>query len=113
MGKLVFGLLIALSTFLSAKTTSVFMGYTDYEKERYMFLEDVDYAIMYGYHGDDTDRVLKYAVTCMNNKHWHKAELLSRKGKEGFISYEFKFHWVLNSRIIHIDIDGNTMSCRN
>jgi len=90
------------------------MGYTSNDKERYVFIDSLDYSMMnLEGQGDAAKQIIRHAVTCLNDSHWYKAEMLDWKSKGDFHTYKFKFHWVLDSRIVYVDLNGNQLSCRD
>ena len=109
---IVFGL-IFLSNLAIGKDIKVFMGYESYEqKERHMYINEFDYDIMGLRYGEGRKEIFKHAVKCMNDSYWYKAKLISYKGKNNFYSYKFKFYWTLNSKVMYVDVNEDTLSCR-
>lgn len=104
--------LIGLFNGAYAETKKIFMGYTASDKERYLYINDVEYAMMRAAYYDNGKQIFNQAVTCMNDSYWYKVEMLSFRHKDDFYAYKFKFYWLLDSKIVYVDLNGDTLSCR-
>ena len=98
---------------VAAESHSVFIGYTASDKERYITWGDLDYTLAQLAHTGQVKQISKHAATCMNDKNWTRAEMIKSKTrpKDSYYSYKFKFHWLLDSKILNVNIDGRSMSC--
>ena len=116
MKKLFLGVLLItiFSTNILANQIKIFTGYTNNNKERYITWSSAAVAVaMLDFGRDDgAKQVSMYASTCLNDKFWYKAEMLTPKIKHSMYTYKFKFHWLMNSKILYIDVHGSTMNCR-
>lgn len=98
-----------------ASDVNVFVGYDNDGKERYVTWNDTDKLIANMKFDKGAKRISKHAAKCMNDEFWNRAEMLEVSEKHDIRSHKFKFHWVLDSRILYVDVDTDemVMSCRD
>jgi len=114
MKKLVSLLMLIVLFSNNLYSDEIFAGYSDKNKEKYITwnMFDVLKAEIDLGSEDGAIKISKLAMKCLNDDVWQKAELLEAKKKHGMRIYKFKFDWIMNSKILYVDIDGNHMTCR-
>jgi len=114
MKKLVSALILVILFVSNSYADEIFAGYSDDNKEKYItwnmfdvLKAEIDLGSKHG-----ATKISKLAMRCLDDDVWQDAELLEVNKKHGMRIYKFKFHWIMNSKILYIDVDGNRMSCR-
>ena len=113
MKRLVLGLFL-VGIFSNIFANEIFVGYNYKNKARYITWNKFDILSAEMTIGSENGakRISKLAIRCLDDSHWYKAEMLDNSTKHGMRTYKFKFHWVMNSRVVYVDIDENRMTCR-